>query len=221
MTAKQPEEKFISKNELDEKLAKMEEFYLRNIEELSRNKVEAKLDEVKEIESSTNGTVKLDDYVDIINLCPMPLNLSTEGSGKGRLFRFQKFGERKSILYRDLVDIIESHRTFLEAGYFYILNKDVIRKNGLDYIYDTILTKENILEILDGNKATAISLYESANEKQKEMIVEMLLDKISKDPESVDMNVVDKISKISKIDLVGKVNSSKEIFEMEDDENSK
>jgi len=199
---------------MEEKMKKLEEAYAKRIEELERKISESETSSPPE---KKEEGVRLDDYVEIISLSPVPLNLSTQGNGRGKLFKFSKFGDKKSILYRDLVDIIENHRTFTDAGYFYITNPKIVRKNGLDPIYENILTKEKILEVLQGEKDTAISLYESANQQQQALIVDMILQKLQEDPDSIDLNIVDKIGRISGVNLMDKINYSKEILEAEEE----
>lgn len=145
--------------------------------------------------------VRPDEYVSVMSLLPYNLNLSTLEGGQGSVKKFNKFGEVKRILYKDLVEILEVHRNFVEAGYFYIMNPQLIRYHGLDDVYEKILTKEKIEEVISTDSDAAVNLYTSANEKQQEVIVQLLIDKINTNPDSVNLNYIDKISRISKIDI--------------------
>ena len=130
------------------------------------------------IETGRNK-VLLDDYVPVMSLLPYRLNLSTKEGGQGDVKKFTKFGEVKNILYKDLVDIIEVNRTFMESGYFYILDPLVIRQHGLDEVYSKILTKEKIEEILNNvNTEYCIDLYNSSNSNQQKVIVQLLVEKV-------------------------------------------
>jgi hypothetical protein len=136
-----------------------------------------------------------------MSLLPYPLILSTKGNGTGTVKKFTTMGEIKRILYRDLLEILESHRNFAEAGYFYIMDKRFIRQQGLDEMYSKILTKEKIEEIIRSTEPKhCVEIFNSANEKQKEIIVELLIDKLATGS-SVDLNVVDAISRASKVDI--------------------
>jgi hypothetical protein len=103
------------------------------------------------------------------------------------------------------VDIIEVHYNFLESGYFYILDPRVIRQHGLNETYSKILTKEKIEEILNTNSEQSVSLYESANERQQETILQLLTNRILENPDSINLNVIDSISRISGIDILKRV----------------
>lgn len=141
------------------------------------------------------------DYIRVMNLLNYRLNLCTKENGQGKVFKFDKFGQVKKILYSDLVDILEVHANFLEAGYFYILNPTLIRLHGLNEIYAKILTKEKIEQILSAQSDECLALYSSANEGQQEIIIQHLIDKVRDNPDSVNLNVIDRISRLSKIDI--------------------
>jgi hypothetical protein len=189
--------------------------------------LKARLAELESIDDVANPTredhsiqakrdrVLLDDYVPVMSLLPYRLNLSTKEGGQGDIKKFTRFGEVKNILYKDLVDIIEVDRSFMEAGYFYILDPVVIRQHGLDEVYSKILTKEKIDEILNNiNTEYCIDLYNSANPEQQKVIVHLLIEKVKADPNSVNLYTVDRISRLSKIDIANKAEQEK-VFQAE------
>lgn len=175
---------------------------------------------LNELESRLSGNtpskdadiISTDEYVSVMSLLPYPLNLSTKEGGQGSIKKFTKFGEIKQVLYRDLVDIIEVHRNFLEAGYFYILHPGIIRQLGLDELYSKILTKEKIEELLLTNSEECVTLYNSANDKQREIILQLLVDKVRDNPDSANLNVIDKISRASKFDIVKRAEEEKSLL---------
>ena len=163
-------------------------------------------------DSSDPSKINQDDYIKVIALCPMQLNLSTLPGGKGKIFRFRSFGDTKSIIYSSLVDIIENHQSFLEQGYYYIADKRVIRRHGLDEIYEKILSKEKMEEIIMAKSEHAVDLFKSANAKQQEFICTMLIKKMY-DGEELDLNMVDAISREAGIDITNKVEEAKKFAE--------
>ena len=82
--------------------------------------------------------IRPDKYIQVMSLCPHPLNLSRN---RGKPIRFSRFGESKRIIYSDLVDIIDNHPTFTEEGLYYIMNADVIHRHGLEDFYIDILKR--------------------------------------------------------------------------------
>jgi hypothetical protein len=162
-----------------------------------------------ESQEEENVEINRDAYIKVISLCPVTLNLSTLGMGKGKVFTFTKFGEVKRILYTDLVDIMERHANFLTDGLFYIADKKVVRRHGLDDAYASILTKEKIEEIMSGKDfKESLALFESANNAQKGIIVDHLISKIANGAE-MDLNLIASISKITKVDITAKAEEVK------------
>jgi hypothetical protein len=148
----------------------------------------------------SDNKIQQDEYIPVMSLLPYNLNLTTREGGQGNIKKFTKFGEIKNIMYKDLADIVDVHTNFMEAGYFYILDPRFIRQHGLDETYSKILTKEKIEEILTTN-SDCVALYKSANEEQQRVIVNLLIEKVVNDPDSLDLNTVDKIARISKVDI--------------------
>jgi len=181
----------------------------------------ARLAELENAEEKESVKIQLDEYIPVMSLIPFRLNLSTREMGTGDMKKFTKFGEVKNILYKDLVDIMEVHSNFVEAGYFYILDPRVIRQQGLDETYSKILTKEKIEEILlnNSNPEHCIKLYNSANEDQKKVIVQLLIYKVKENPDSVNLNTVEKISKLSKTDILKKAEESNALQKLKAEEN--
>jgi hypothetical protein len=152
-----------------------------------------------------------DEYITVISTCSSELNLSTQGNGRGKVFRFKEFGTTKRILYSDLVDIMEAHDNFLHDGYFYIADKRVIRKHGLDDVYDSLLDKSKIESILNGKSKNTVELFKSANPKQQQFICDLLVTQItnSENEDNIDLNLIDAISRISGVKIYEKAQESK------------
>ncbi len=164
-------------------------------------------DEYEDIEISPNA------YIKVVSLIPYQLNLSTKPGGRGKIFSFPTFGSSKRIMYSDLVDILEVFQHFLENGYFYIQNRKVIRKHGLDDTYAKILDKEKIMQIVNSDpRADIIGLYKSCNKKQQEIIAQLLIDKRLQG-EEIDLNMWDRFSRISGVNLQEKYDIAKEYLD--------
>ena len=136
-----------------------------------------------------------DAYIKVMSLTPHWLTLTTQEFGRGKKFDFRNFGEVKKILYHDLVDIMEQHANFVENGNFVILDKNVVRRHGLDETYGKILTKDKIEQILSGNQSDAVNLFKACGDAQKELIALMLANKVAND-EEVDLNLLDRLSRV-------------------------
>jgi hypothetical protein len=167
------------------------------------------------VEEESEKKIQLDDFISVMSLLPYNLNLSTKqitaGAGQGNVKKFTRFGEVKQIMYKDLVDIMEVNANFLNAGYFYIMDTRIIRQHDLGEVYSKILTKEMLDKVIGANSDESVTLYNSANEKQQEVIVEILIDKVRDNPDLVNMNVIDKISRASKVDISRRASDLREL----------
>ena len=53
-------------------------------------------------------TIRADKYIKVMSLRKGTLSVTTEQRGEGKIFRFMRFGEIKSIMYQDLLLIINN-----------------------------------------------------------------------------------------------------------------
>lgn len=167
--------------------------------------------ETEPIEEYEELKIASDEYITVVSTCSSELNLSTQGNGRGKVFKFKEFGTTKRILYSDLVDIMEAHDNFLHDGYFYIADKRVIRKHGLDDLYDSLLDKNTIQNILNGKSKNTIEIFKSANPKQQQFICDLLTSQIahSENEDDIDLNLIDAISRISGMKIYEKAQEAK------------
>lgn len=163
-------------------------------------------------EDNDETNISSDTYIKVKSLNPYYLTLTTQEYGKGKKFNFEKFGDVKRILYHDLCDIMEAHPNFLEEGRYIILNRDVVRKHGLDDLYSRILTEDMINKIIyGGNDTDSVNLFKACGDVQRENITMILLNKMTNN-EEVDLNLLDRLSRI--VDPAGDYSISKRGEEM-------
>jgi hypothetical protein len=156
--------------------------------------------------SSDDGYIRADRSVQVMSLTPHLLNLSTQGLGRGKPFQFFKYGDVKSIIYSDLSDILAHYHDKAEEGAFYIFDKEVVKRHGLEPAYTNILDKEAIDTFLDRDISEVKSVFTGLSEIQQDSIVDMIVRKIVAD-EDVSTSKVNAIK-----DIYGK-----DIFQMADD----
>jgi len=182
--------------QLKQKLLQMEKF------------LEEKADNTKSEE------IAQDDYIKVMSLLPYTLTLSTREKGEGKHKKFTEFGEIKNILFRDLIDIIDVHPSFTKSGYFYIMNKSAVEMLGLKDEYKNILDKSKIEKILETKDEECVDIFESAQPRQQRIIIELITQKIKEDSDSVNLNIIDKISRSSGIDIKSRVEDIKRFEEI-------
>ena len=191
------------------------------LKEIQRLKDEA----IKVSESARNNSegvrpdrVTADDYVEVISLCPMHLTLTTEPKGRGFSYTWNKFGESTLIVYSDLQNIIKNHGSglytdFIRLGYVYINNPDVVKKSGLSEIYKKILNKEQMEEVLSCTSEKGTELFSFTIKSQQMFIVDILVDRIASG-EDLDLNYIDKLSRIVGADIMKYAEEAKSFLAM-------
>lgn len=205
MTNKKSENRVPSTEKEEEKIElTVEEFnklkeQFEEMKALLGNSGSGEKEEVLVVEESQ---LRPDNYISVLSLCPFTLSLSTEGFGRGKNFTFRRFGEKKKILYSDLVLIMENQTGFLEAGYFYILDSRVIRQHGLDELYEKLLDKDQFEKLFSNeyDVESCMEIYNGANDRQKKIIERMLVKILSQDGD-INKNLASAISSASGNDL--------------------
>ena len=185
----------VSKAEFDKLQKQLDALQKQLQPEVKREKKRVE-DEVDENDDINDIVISSDAYIKVMSLTPYLLTLTTEEHGRGKRFDFHGFGEVKNILYHYLCDIMEIHPNFVNEGYFVILNKNVVRKHGLDEVYSKIITDKNKFDqILAGNQSDASNFFKSMGEAQRGFVVNMIHEKMLAG-ESVDLNLLDRLSRI-------------------------
>lgn len=191
--------------ELQKQLAEM----TKRLEELASSKPVEKIEQ-RFFDAEEDIEIKPDKYIKVMSLISEKLNLSTEKKG-GRNFMFTHYGEVKRILYADLLRIIENNRGFLDSLYFIIMDGDVIRKHDLVETYSAALNKEKIDLFFapNANQTDAVNLFKAAPEKQKESIVNLILDRM-REGHQMDFNFLRRLSDVVGYSISEKYDAAKE-----------
>ena len=114
-------------------------------------------------------------YVKVMSLRNHVLNLSTEGFGRGKPYKFTKYGQIRNISYEDVSAIINAEESFHRKGAFIILDDIVVKKNGIEELQAGILTAEEINTLFDMDATEVGTIFGSASDMQKETIVSLLI----------------------------------------------
>ena len=155
---------------------------------------------------SRRESVRQDDYIEVISLCPNMLTMTTESKGMGFPYTWIKFGDISQIVYSDLQLLIKNHGSglytdFFREGYVYINDKDVVKKSGFNEIYEKLLDFEQMKEVLKCDSERCADLLASTNKTQQLFIARMIIERII-NGEKLDLNIVDKFARISGVKIV-------------------
>ena len=169
------------------------------------------------MKQTANSSVSSGDRdIVFISLCNHILNLSTEPNGGGEIYTFTEFGEEQSIPYSDAKRIIKSNKRFIRGGKCYIADDELIKSEHLVNDYKKILSKDSLLELLSAERTKFPAIFDAMTDTQKELFRDIVVDKLSKSKNSVDMNIVQYINESLNIDILSSINFSKELLKNED-----
>lgn len=170
-------------DELKSQLAELK----RQFEEMMN--LQAEVEKQNQETKETTEEPSEDEYVEISPMKPIKVislfnggvNLSTGGdSSSAKYFRFDKFGATKVLTYQDLQDVITNNRSFIEDGYVYICDKNVVRNNYLEDFYKRFLTVDMINNILTFSDDKIKEMVSNTTTAIQETIISILVDRINR-----------------------------------------
>lgn len=165
--------------------------------------------------SANNTNAGIDRDVTFVSLCNNILNLSTEPYGGGTIYTFNEFGEEQSVPYSDARLLIRNNKRFIKEGKCYIADEEIINAEHLSKDYERLLGKEEMIDLLTKDRITFEKIFGTMTDSQKEAFKGIVANRLSKDKNSVDMNIVQKINDALNIDILKDIEFSKGLFEME------
>ena len=147
-----------------------------------------------------------------ISLCNYTLNLSTEPNGGGTIYTFNEFGEEQSIPYSDARRIIKNNKSFIKGGKCYIADDEIVKTEHLTNDYKKILSNNDLLELLSAERGKFQAIFDSMTQTQKEIFRDVVVEKLTKNKNSVDMNIVQYINDSLNVNLLESIEFNKELL---------
>ena len=129
----------------------------------------------------------------VVSLVRGFLNLSTEGDGKGYIYKFEHFGEEIAIRYSDLKLVVKSNRKMINKGRFYIYDEEFIEQQRLKQAFDKILSKDEMEALYSKPKKEFTKIFSKMIPSQQGMFIALLIDTM-RDGNEVDANIVQVVS---------------------------
>jgi RecJ-like exonuclease len=148
----------------------------------------------------SNQPIPPNEYVRVTSLVRGKLNVSTERFGRGTIFHFSAFGQTKNINYQTLENIVNNNRSFAEKGYFFIHNSKAVKDLMLEEYYKNILSREDMVEIIENKGSDIVELFKTSNDSQRQQIVELLVEHVAKGG-NIDFNKLNIMSSIYEKDI--------------------
>ena len=130
-------------------------------------------------------TVKVTSLVDNV----LTLSTSKNGMKPCHTTKFDKYGQTKSILFTQLQQMLSYHTGQFEIGKVILTSKQDYNDLGIGYIYDSVVFKDKIDEIVLLKEDDSIDAIFEMNEDMQEKIVDMIARRIVSG-ESYDYNKI-------------------------------
>lgn len=118
-------------------------------------------------------------------------------------FNYQDFLETEASI------IVANMSNMVRSGSIYIDDEQFLADHNLTDVYRYLLSKDQLQHLLDNDPKYAIEAYKGANDNQKQIILDMICDKLDKGQE-VDGNILITLSKLSGKDLLEMQNAEEE-----------
>ena len=83
--------------------------------------------------------------------------------------------------------------------------------------YKKILSKDDLLDLLSSDRVKFRNIFDKMTPTQQEIFRDVVIDKLSKDRDSVDMNIVQYINESLNIDILKSIDYNKELLVVKDE----
>ena len=156
--------------------------------------------------------------VKVTSLVGNILTLSTTKNGMKpcHTTRFDKYGQTKSILFTQMQQILSYHISQFEDGKVILNSQQDYNDLGIGYIYDSIMFKDKIDELILLKDENAIDTILEMNESMQEKIIDLIAQKLA-NGESYDYNKIKEL-KDEGFDVEAIADEIKNVPKKEDEE---
>lgn len=144
--------------------------------------------------STPKGKKKMIKIVSLVNG-----GLTLQGS---RAIRIPKQFDNVIVTEAEARLIISNMPESARNGLFYITDKEFVEENELEDAYATILSDEQLKELLTKNADEILNVYNNVSDKQREIINSMIIDG-RLNGKKIDANLLQELEGITGIDFMG------------------
>ena len=89
----------------------------------------------------------------------------------------------------------------ISNGFIYIADSDFVQECELEDVYDSLLSDEQLKNLLNKNYSDVCEIYKNASDHQKKIIIDMIVDKKLND-QKIDANILMELGRICGKDLL-------------------
>lgn len=155
---------------------------------------------VKQVAMNTNITnttnQKPERNIEFINMVPGTLVLRGN-----QIWKIEGQFNSRSFLEREARIIVNNMQNTIRSGYVYIADYDFIKENELSEVYDTMLSDQQLKDLLNKNFQEVVEIYKTVPKAQQDIIISMIKEK-KESGVQIDANILIKIGELCGQDLL-------------------
>lgn len=131
------------------------------------------------------------------------INLTTGGfTLKGsRLYHLEKQFDYRLFSENEAKIIVNNMPQSISNGFIYIADSDFVQECELEDVYDSLLSDEQLKNLLNKSYSDVCEIYKNASDHQKKIIIDMIVDKKLND-QKIDANILMELGRICGKDLL-------------------
>ena len=154
----------------------------------------------KQVAMNTNTTnttnQKPERNIEFINMVPGTLVLRGN-----QIWKIEGQFNSRSFLEREARIIVNNMQNTIRSGYVYIADYDFIKENELTEVYDTMLSDQQLKNLLNKNFKEVVEIYKTVPKAQQEIIVTMIKERKEAGVQ-IDANILIQIGELCGQDLL-------------------
>ena len=148
--------------------------------------------------ANTNNTInqKPERNIEFINMVPGTLVLKGN-----QIWKIEGQFNSRSFLEREARIVVNNMQNTIRSGYVYIADYDFIQENELTEVYDTMLSDQQLKDLLNKKFNEVVEIYKTVPKAQQDIIVRMIKDRKEAGVQ-IDANILIQIGELCGQDLL-------------------
>ena len=146
--------------------------------------------------SSVVTTKKSERNIEFINMVPGALVLRGN-----QIWKIEGQFNSRSFLEREARIIVNNMQNTIRSGCVYIADYDFIKENELTEVYDTMLSDQQLKDLLNKNFKEVVEIYKTVPKAQQDIIVRMIKERKEAGVQ-IDANILIQIGELCGQDLL-------------------
>lgn len=142
------------------------------------------------------NTKKSERNIEFINMVPGTLVLRGN-----QIWKIEGQFNSRSFLEREARIIVNNMQNTIRSGYVYIADYDFIQENELTEVYDTMLSDQQLKDLLNKNFKEVVEIYKTVPKTQQDIIVRMIKERKEAGVQ-IDANILIQIGELCGQDLL-------------------